>query len=387
MILATRKKAILGLALIMLAMALPGSATTAATRASAGTAALTLASVSCARALDCVAVGGEATSSGRGLSLAEEWREQGWRRLPVPSPGNPDGLAGVSCARPSSCVAVGGYLATSGHRPFHTLAEAWNGTRWRLLTTPDPGPSSELLAVSCATPDRCMAIGRYGFVSGRTMAEAWNGTRWRVLTTPDPVPDSKLDAVSCATPDRCIAVGTYPGAAWADRALAEAWNGTRWRVLKIPNPARYTSLSGVSCVTPDRCIAVGSYQGTGTARPLAEAWNGTSWRLLQARAPSGAKGTSLSSISCPTAVRCIAVGTYSNASGRSLTMAEAWNGTSWRLLQTRNPAGNNDSFLNSISCPQAARCVAVGSYHLTSGPFSDLILTEAWNGTTWRLLP
>src|SRR5215470_15643134 len=38
-------------------------------------------------------------------------------------------------------------------------------------------------------------------------------------------------------------------------------------------------------------------------------------------------------VSCPAASSCMAVGTYTQASGAGVTLAEKWNGTAWRILR------------------------------------------------------
>lgn len=56
-------------------------------------------------------------------------------------------------------------------------------------------------------------------------------------------------------------------------------------------------------------------------------------------------------ISCARANRCIAVGSYDNASGIELAMAQEWNGTTWRLLPAVSPAGNDQ--LAGVACTLA----------------------------------
>lgn len=365
--------------------------TTATARVVAGLATaptFSLSSVSCARASNCLAVGDHMTSSGSDLNVAEEWRANRWRSLSVPSPGSLDGLSGVACPQRTNCLAVGAYLGTSGL--VDTLAEAWNGTRWRMLSTPSPGVTGSLLSgVACARPARCVAVGNYGAGANdfRTLAEAWNGMRWRVLKVPHPGTDSGLTGVSCIRPDRCVAVGHYQRAGGVPQTLAEGWNGSRWRLLAAPSPGtRFSDLAGIACARPDRCIAVGNYQNVGgMPRALAEEWNGTRWRVMRVRTPSGARsGISLSGVSCPTAARCFAVGAYGSSSGQGLTLAQEWNGSSWRLLKPVNPANNEGSSLVSVACPRTASCVAVGSFLSKSGDVRTL--AEAWNGTAWRLM-
>ena len=78
--------------------------------------------------------------------------------------------------------------------------------------------------------------------------------------------------------------------------------------------------------------------GTG---PFAETWNGTSWHLLKVPGPRTlADGPDLAGLSCPLASRCIATGSFFTNPSQNLssqTLAEAWNGTRWRMLRPLNP--------------------------------------------------
>src|SRR6516162_4623506 len=44
-------------------------------------------------------------------------------------------------------------------------------------------------------------------------------------------------------------------------------------------------------------------------------------------------------VSCPAANSCMAVGTYTKASGAGVTLAEQWNGTAWRIQPVPSPTG------------------------------------------------
>jgi|ERR1022692_45797 hypothetical protein len=58
-------------------------------------------------------------------------------RQPAGTSGNV--LAAVSCSSRRRCTAVGYDLTTSGNTL--TLAERWNGRRWRIEPTRSPGPA------------------------------------------------------------------------------------------------------------------------------------------------------------------------------------------------------------------------------------------------------
>ena len=161
-------------------------------------------------------------------------------------------------------------------------------TGWVIQPTPNPtgAADSRLAGVSCPSASACTAVGEYSVLSGNppvekrlTLAERWNGTRWVIQPTPNPTgaEASSLSAVSCTSASACTAVGTT-----VSGALAERWNGTAWKIQSVPNRAGGTSveLAGVKCTSATACTAVGQYvNGSGVEVTLAERWNGTSWKV------------------------------------------------------------------------------------------------------------
>jgi hypothetical protein len=83
-------------------------------------------------------------------------------------------------------------------------------------------------------------------------------------------------------------------------------------------------------------------------------------------------GAGLFSVSCPTMSFCLAVGSHSGPAGRRHTLAEEWNGKSWRVLA--NPPG---VALGSVSCTSVTFCGALG------GPLGSAEFLT-WNGHVWR---
>jgi len=96
-----------------------------------------LSAVSCTSTTNCVAVG-DYNGSRSQSTLVEHWNGTTWSTITSPNPTNATGsqLASVSCTRTTNCVAVGTYSA--GNTSQLTLAERWNGTTWSIVTTPTP---------------------------------------------------------------------------------------------------------------------------------------------------------------------------------------------------------------------------------------------------------
>jgi len=351
----------------------------------------TLGSVACTPGGTCTAVGGYIESSGPEMTLAEGWNGTGWSVESTPNPAGSQGgsLAGVACDSAGACTAAGQYLNSS--IVGLTLAEVWNGASWSIQTTPNSkglSQSSEFLGVACTSSSACTAVGTSAAIADAALAEAWNGTKWSIQTTPVPSGSrgSVLYGVACASATACTAVGGYENSSGAEYALAEASNGTSWSIKTTPTPsgAEDTVFSAVTCTSATACTAVGDYTDSGgNEDTLAEAWNGASWSIETTPNPTGEGNDTLNGVSCTSASACTAVGDYTDNSDTQDTLAEAWNGTVWSIETTPNPAGEGDDFLNSVSCTSANACTAVGDYDDNSD--TQDTLAEAWNGTVWSI--
>jgi hypothetical protein len=349
--------------------------------------------VGCTGAASCVAVGYDIASSGIVAPFAEAWDGSSWSIQAIP---NPTGditseLYGISCSASGDCAAVGSYyIDTSGF--VVTLAETWNGSSWKVQATPNPEGTtlSALTGVSCTAGDSCTAVGYYGSQSGlATLAETWNGSSWRIQQTPDVsgATESDLSGVSCSSRDSCTAVGYYVNSARDTVTLAEVWNGTSWTKEPTPDPdgATTSELSSVACTASDSCDAIGySVNSSGVGVTLAEGWDGTSWKIQTTPNPEGAvRGSFLQGVSCPAADSCTADGYDTNSSGVESTLAEGWDGTSWKIQTTPSPGGADESQLSSVSCTPAGDCTAVGFYTDSSG--STVTLAESRVGSSWKV--
>ena len=369
-----------------------GSWTITPTPGPSGASFVELDGLSCHSKTDCTAVGQAAGSGGVTTTLAEGWNGSSWKVQSTPNPGGATNGAfeAVSCTSPTSCAAVGYFVNGSG--VFVTLAEARSGTSWKIEPTPDPTGASESLLtnVSCATAGACMAGGYSTNSAGvsTALAESWNGTSWKIQPTAHPLgaSDTFFNGISCTSPTACTAVGFSINTAGVDSSLAESWNGTTWKIQPSPNPpsSPSTELNGISCISANACTAAGfSVNGqTGVAMTLAEVWNGISWSAATTPNPAGSTGSRFASISCTSAMVCTAVGEYSGNSGGTLTLAEARNGSAWKVEATPNRPSPFSNSLLGVSCTSTAACIAVGR---SSTGVGAQTLAEGWNGTTWTI--
>lgn len=317
-----------------------------------------LASVSCTSASDCWAVGNDSAVGGPSRSQAQHWNGTRWSLATIPQPGPGAGLAGVRCTSGRNCWAVGSYLKASGARVNEALH--WNGIKWSLVSTPQPGGTTstvnhnELDGVGCTSATNCWAVGWDATATNGTAPELnqalhWNGAKWSLATTPDPGgtaagDNNFLNGVSCASSSSCWAVGQY-GTTSSRTSLTQAlfWNGTKWSQATTPDPdgtgpGAANTLAGVTCTTPANCWAVGDYgsinAATGVIVDLALHWDGAAWTQVTTPNPGGLNNNDaniLDTIRCTSVTSCWAAGNVSTAGGADLNQALVWDGTTWSV--------------------------------------------------------
>jgi hypothetical protein len=313
----------------------------------------TLNSVRCLTAADCWAVG-YYLKGGADLDQALHWNGTKWSRIPTPVPGgilsnDVSELNDVVCTSPANCWAAGyfGSQDTSANQALH-----WNGAKWSLVTTPDPagteaGDSNMLGSVRCTSKSACLAVGNSGMTGSTslTLNEAlrWNGKKWLVQTTPDPggtmidVAVNDLTGLACSSPANCWAAGS-DGNLTAATTLNEIlhWNGKKWLAVTVPdpdgtNPGASNGLAWDTCISASDCWTVGFYGAGSVYSNQALHWNGHKWTYVIAPDPGATaqRGDNvLTGARCITAANCWAVG-FRKAGKRLVDQILHWNGKKW----------------------------------------------------------
>jgi hypothetical protein len=370
--------------------------------------------VYCTSASSCWAVGSY-QRNGAFFDETLRLRNHLWKLVAAPSPGGTkigalSELLSVRCTAARSCWAVGDY--TVGRA---TLSEAlhWNGTKWSLVTTPDPGGKlsgdfNNLVDVSCNSATNCWAAGNYGEFTSTgeetlNLALHWNGKKWSQAATPNPGGIgnnrvSRLTAIRCTSTDSCWGVGNYgvlgPTLQLDNDVLH--WNGKKWSKQSVPNPAGTASghanqLTGLSCTSAGNCWAAGFTTTPGPLTLLNEMlhWNGSHWSTTMVPDPNGASGSAnrLEGISCSSANSCVAVGALGSflSTGFVINQALVWNGHKWSATSPLDPAGSatgDDNNLIGVRCESATDCWAVGD-DVPDGKV-DRQQIEFWDGKKWQ---
>jgi hypothetical protein len=300
-------------------------------------------------------------------------------------------LFDISCEPSTSvCTSVGKSNSSGVESP---VALRWNGTSWaeQAAAKKSGATHTRLLGVDCPSETRCLAVGNHQASEGSsTLSEIWNEGKWSVQTTPVPAESTSSEyvAVGCNSTANCTAVGSA-AIGGVKTAIAARWNSPTWAASSIPIPegAKSSQLDGVDCLWSNFCAAVGRYTTSGgSIKSLVMFWNGTEWSLQSVTDPEGAAQSTLLDVACtPTPNRCTAVGGWKNSTLEQFTLAYRFNGTStWTLQSTSNPGGSIASVLQEVSCAGETACTAAGSW-VSGGGGSNMTLAEVWNGTSWSI--
>jgi len=154
-----------------------------------------------------------------------------------------------------------------------TLILHWNGHGWKRMPSPNPAGSAHgnsLLAVAADSASSAWAVGLQ-FKNGvwQSLIERWNGTSWKNVRAPGPGPStpSQLNSVTAISARDAWAVGSY-GNSGARHTLIEHWNGKAWHRMPSPSPGVEASLFGAAS-SGTSVWSVGSFTSGGPVQTLA----------------------------------------------------------------------------------------------------------------------
>lgn len=319
-----------------------------------------LSSVACPTATNCLAVGdGSPASTGSSLPAVLSSTDGGldWMTEAVSTRTAP--LSSIACSSSASCVAVGG---RSGVPATDTVALfTTNGGR---LWAPSAVPHgvAVLTSVACTRDGRCMAIGQNTDQEALVLVSSDGGATWRTATGSIPLPGETPSAAPTPVPAPYETTTTIPNGLPA----AEGW-----------------LLQAVTCVGGGRCLVIGlsTLSAGGSSALFVTNDDGVTWQAATGW-NQGLGGSQWASISCPSAITCIADVGPEQEPGELQISSDG--GLSWQPVPS---AAAPQIATVALTCPAATACVAVGTgvvghYWMSAASSSD-------PETTWRrsLLP
>ena len=221
---------------------------------------VTLSSVAVISANGVWAAGKYEDSAGTIFTLIEHWNGIQWSIVSSPNVGSlGSAFSGVAVISVNDVWAVGTYKTSS--TTFATLTEHRDGTRWRVVPSPNIG-SANLTAVTAIATNDVWSVGVYSQNnSANTLTEHWDGTQWSIVSSPNGSKSSfnELNAVAAVASKNVWSVGEDT----LNAGLTEHWNGTEWKLVSSPMLGIITNLNGVTVVPgTSKLWAVGGFYQT-----------------------------------------------------------------------------------------------------------------------------
>jgi hypothetical protein len=244
-----------------------------------------------------------------------------------------------------------------------------------------------------------------GWKSGSTIT-GWLSHQWTTSTlgatsTSPPLPANAgangyafLESVACPSTGSCVAVGNYMDSSGTWQGLIETLSGGSWEATEVTLPGNAdgdpnASLVSVACPSKTKCVAVGYYNDSTSA--LLVTGSGINWTATQAPLPANAQSGQyayLTSVACPSATSCVAVGGYNGTSGGAsselIVTGPAGSGSAWTPTEAPLPL-NGLSFYNSswpaVACSSTTSCVTAWTYDDSSGTQQGVL--ESGSGINW----
>ncbi len=284
--------------------------------------------------------------------------------------GNNINTGQVSCTGPTTCTDVGGTDAQTLVDGVWSAPIAFNGIEFT---------EYQSSAVSCTDALDCTAVGATTTSGQPAYITETDGTWGPVVQVGTLDQGGTLNSVSCTSALDCTAVG-YGSAQGETFPIAFTETDGTWgpatAITPYPSetlPPAY--LNSVSCISAGNCVAVGDgYTPPPTNCSVCGSYaietDGV-WGPYTFDLNWGLSSTILESVSCPDANDCTAVGQAPDA-----TIATSYHDGSW------GPAidlpGSDGGLMDGVSCVDANDCTAVGNSSLseyeveTDGAWSDI---------------
>jgi hypothetical protein len=172
-------------------------------------------------------------------------------------------------------------------------------------------------------------------------------------------------------------------------------NGT-WKIVSSPNVGTGTygnQLNAVTVVSANDVWAVGfSPHPSGTPQyirqTLIEHWDGSSWSVVPSPNPAGKTYVVLNGVDAVSARDVWAVGHSGDPSSIPLqTLTMHWDGARWSIIPSPSPGTYNGNVLNAVAAVSPNDVWAVGWYQSGSTGQEGGALTMHWDGTAWTVVP
>ena len=225
------------------------------------------------------------------------------------------------------------------------------------------------------------------------------GAHWAASQAPLPknasrsaIGGAQIQAIDCASARFCVAVGYY-NTSLGQEGLILTKSGGKWQATQAPIPAGAfhnpeVRLTSVSCPSAGNCLAVGRYllANDAAAVGLLLTDSAGSWKARRAPDPANtytgrtySSAVDLNSAYCPAASTCVVAGTYTSKKLSEQGLLLTYSKKNWITKEAPISGAN----LVSISCASSTSCAAVGAVPDPYNDYFTLGVVVAGFGTKW----
>lgn len=219
-----------------------------------------------------------------GRACAEHFDGADWHLVQMPVMGTADNtLLSVTAISAADMWAVGSYCLGNGCDRgggiFQTMILHFDGSRWSVAASPNPGTlTNHLSAVFAIAANDVWAVGSEGNdpQTGTPMILRFDGYSWFQVVGPDVKGNSSLSGITGVSPTDITAIGsTSASATSGSQTLITHFDGNAWSVVASPSPGIHNALNGIAHVAganPGNAQywAVGTYDNNVPLETLAE---------------------------------------------------------------------------------------------------------------------
>jgi hypothetical protein len=162
-----------------------------------------------------------------GNNIFLHWNGKRWSRAVVPANRDFFFLRAITATSASNAWIVGSTGSGTGAK---TVILHWNGKKWTRVPSPNRPEGNDgdgLFAVAASSARSAWAVGGASAGGGESvpLIERWNGTTWKLVSSP--VADGRLEGISISPSGRAWAVGQAPGTT-GQQTLIMHWDGKAW---------------------------------------------------------------------------------------------------------------------------------------------------------------